>query len=217
MSDIISQSVQRLNAQLPLKARQDRLSQALKALHREVIKSLVTRGRPPNRAEVAALVGESEVDAAIARLGTDDLVVLSEDRREIVGAYPVTTEPTPHQLEVNGQTIHAMCALDAVSVAPMYEIPVEIHSRCRVSGEMVHIKQNGTHILEAAPASVRVGVRWQMPSGDHAAHSMCMEMVFLKDDATAAVWRSGDEDYHSVFTLEEAVQFGEGFFKPLLQ
>jgi hypothetical protein len=217
MSDTVSAAVQRLNSQLPLKHRQDGLSKPLKALHREVIKSLVMRGRPPNRSEVIVLVGEGEVDAAIARLGKDDLVVLSKDRKEIVGAYPVTAESTPHEIHVSGQTIHAMCALDALSVGPMFEVPVEICSTCRVSGESVCIKQDGMRILEATPPSVRVGVRWQMPTGDHAAHSMCMEMVFLKDDATAAAWHGGDLANHSVFTLDEATQFGARFFRPLLQ
>jgi hypothetical protein len=216
MSDIVSQAIQRLSSQLPLKERQDKLSAPMKAVHREVIKSLVTRGRVPNRSEIAALTGENEVDAAIARLGNDDLVVLSKDRQEIVGAYPVTAESTPHEVHVGGHTIHAMCALDALSVGPMYEVPVEICSHCRVSGESVCIKQEGMRVTEATPSSVRVGVRWQIPSGDHAAHSMCMEMVFLKDEATAAIWHGGDLANHSVFTLEEATQFGAGFFRPLL-
>jgi mercuric reductase len=216
VSDAVTQAVQRLNEQLPLKERQDKLSAPLKALHREVLGSLVRRGRPLTRSEVAALVGEDQVDAAIARLGGDDLVVLSQDRREIVGAYPVTAEQTPHEVHVGGHEIHAMCALDAVSVGPMYDVPVEICSRCRVSGEAICIKQQGTRILEAAPPTVRVGVRWQHPSGDHAAHSMCMEMVFLKDDAAASAWHGGDLQHHSVFTLDEAVEFGARFFNPLL-
>jgi len=216
MSNNVSQAVQRLNSQLPLKDRQDRLGEPLKALHREVIRSLVMRGRAPNRSEIAALVGEGEVENAIARLGKDDLVVLSKDKREIVGAYPVTSETTPHEVHVSGQTIHAMCALDALSVGPMYEMPVEVCSHCRVTSEAVCIKQEGMRILEATPSTVRVGVRWQMPSGDHAAHSMCMEMVFLKDDAAAAAWHGGDLVNHTVFTLDEATQFGAAFFRPLL-
>ncbi|MDT3706345.1 MAG: alkylmercury lyase family protein [Thiobacillus sp.] len=216
MPDTLSQAVQRLNSQLPLKDRHDRLSEPLKALHREVIKSLVMHARPLTRSEVAALVGEGEVDAAIARLGKDDLVVLSKDQRQIVGAYPVTSEATPHEVHVNGQILYAMCALDALAVSPMYEVPVEIRSRCRVSGDTVCITQDGMRIMEARPPTVRVGVRWQMPSGDHAAHSMCMEMVFLRDDATAAAWHGGDLDHHSVFTLDEAIPFGARFFKPLL-
>ncbi len=215
--DRLNQAIEHLNQLLPLKARQNRLSASLKALHQAVIQSLVTRGCSLSRSEIAARVGEDKVDAAIAQLGHDDLVVLSADRTEIVGAYPVTCEPTQHALHVSGRTIHAMCALDALSVGPMYQLPVEIRSRCRVSGEPVCIKQDGMHILAATPPSVRVGVRWQMPSGDHAAHSLCMEMVFLKDEAAAVAWHGGDLNRHGVFTLAEAVQFGAGFFRPLVE
>ena len=84
MSESIKSSVLRLNELLPLKARQDRHASVFRALHRAVIVSLVVRGRPPSRAEIAAQVGEMQVDAALARLGNDDLVVLSADRRDIL-------------------------------------------------------------------------------------------------------------------------------------
>ena len=166
MINCVSQAIERLNQLLPLKERQKKLSESLKTLHQAVIQSLVMRGCALSRSEIVARVGEDKVEAAIARLGHDDLVVLSMDQRQIVGAYPVTLETTQHELHVSGHTIHAMCALDALSVGPMFELPVVIRSRCRVSGESVCIKQDGIHILAATPPSVRVGVRWQMPSGD---------------------------------------------------
>lgn len=211
------QAVARLEAQLPLRARTAALPPAWRALRRQVIESLVRRGRPPTRDEIAQQVGAEQVDVAIDALGAADLVVLSKDRRQIVGAYPVTSEATPHLLTVDGQAIHAMCALDAVAVGPMCEARVEIRSRCRVTGDEVRIRQDGDRVVEALPAGVRVGVRWQRPVGDHAAHSMCTEMVFLRDDAAAAEWHRGDLEHHSVFALDEAVAFGAAVFKPLLQ
>lgn len=216
-SSIVDDAVERLARQLPLQARQGLLASDLRRLHQIVIESLVMQGRPPSDGEIVAVVGADQADAAVRRLGGDDLVVLSTDRRSIVGAYPVTTEKTPHQVRVSGHLICAMCALDAVSVAPMFGVPVEICSHCRVTGEFVCIRQDGTRVLEATPAGVRVGVRWQMPSGDHAAHSMCREMVFLRDDAAAAEWGAGDRRNHSVFTLEEAIEFGSRTFRPLLE
>ena len=187
----------------------------LKTLHRTVIQSLVTRGQPPSRAEMAALAGEGHVDAALALLGADDLIVLSADQREILGAYPVTSEITPHEMLVNGHRIYGMCALDSLAVAPMFDCRVEIRSHCRVTGAAVQVEQNGEHILEADPTTARVGVRWQPPSGS-AAHSLCMEMVFLKDNAAAVAWHGGDMRNHSVYTLEQAVVFGARYFRPLL-
>lgn len=215
MSDLVAQSVLRLNRLLPLKARQDRLPPELRELHRAVIRSLVTRGCPPTREEMGVRLGPDQVDGALTRLGVDDLVVLSKDGRDIVGAYPVTSENTPHQIRINGQTIHAMCALDALSVAPMFGVALAIESRCRVTDAEIHIEQEGERIIAARPRTVRVGVRWQAPSGS-AAHSLCMEMVFLQDEQAAERWHGGDLQNHSLFDLEQAVAFGARYFRPLL-
>lgn len=216
MHQSVAPSVLRLNQLLPLKARQDRLPPMLQALHRTVIVSLVARGRPPHRSEVAARVGADQVEQALTRLGDDDLIVLADDRREILGAYPVTSEVTPYEIQVNGHRIYGMCALDALAVGPMFDQPVEIRSQCRVTGAAVYLSQAGERILEAQPPGVRVGVRWQRPSGGSAAHSLCREMVFLRDDNAAAAWHGGELGQHSVYTLEQAVAFGAQYFRPLL-
>jgi mercuric reductase len=74
----------------------------------------------------------------------------------------------------------------------------------------------GSDILAVQPtADVIVGIRWQMPTAV-AAHSMCMEMVFLKDRPTAEAWQAEDKENISLFSLPEAVVFGKAFFSPLL-
>lgn len=216
MSRSVDEAVARLIQQFPLRRRMDELAPAYCELYRVILKSLIMRGCPPGPAEIAELVGAEQAGAAVAALGAADLVVLSEDRHEIVGAYPVTSEQTPHALHVYGHWIHAMCALDAVAVAPMFGTRVDICSRCRITGDEVRITQDGARVLAASPAGVKVGVRWQIPGGPHAAHSMCKEMAFLKDDTAAAAWHLSDFQNHSVFTLDEAAEFGARFFKPLL-
>jgi len=209
-------AVERLTGQLPLKPRQAALPPALAAVHRAVLRSLVERGRPLTRDEIAAMLPDHDVDAALVRLGGDDLLVLAAGSREVVGAYPVTSEPTPHQVTVHGHTIHAMCALDAVSVAPMFGADTVIESRCHVTGTPIRIRQSGDRLLAVEPADdVQVGVRWQSPTGV-AAHSMCLEMVFLADRATGEQWQGGDTDSISLFTVPEAIAFGAAFFLPLL-
>lgn len=165
---------------------------------------------------MADQLGDAEVDTCLKRLADDDLVVMAGDGREVLGAYPVTTEKTAHGIEVLGQRIYAMCALDAVSVAPVFDSVVKITSSCHVTGKPVVIEMHGSDILTAHPSlDVRVGVRWQKPVG-HAAHSMCMEMVFLIDEHTARQWQGGDEMNISLFDLPAAVDFGSAFFRPLL-
>lgn len=215
MEAYVEAALLRLNSQLPLFATQQKLPRELAALHRATLRSLFEKGRPLTRDEAAAVLHSTGVEEAFNLLAANDLVVRSKTANEIAGAYPMTTEPTPHQLVLEGRTVNAMCALDALSVTPMFGGTVEIRSKCRITKEPVAIRQNGTAIEHAAPATVLVGVRWATPCG-HAAHSMCMEMVFLKDADAAEKWHGGDLVNHTMFPLADAVAFGAAFFCPLV-
>ncbi|MCO6411306.1 MAG: alkylmercury lyase family protein [Thiogranum sp.] len=212
----IEQAIERLHSQLPLRARQQALPPDLAEVHRAILRSFIERGRALKSTELASMVPGGDVAGALKRLGDDDLVVLNRDGAEPVGAYPMTLSDTPHRIQVAGHNFHAMCALDALSIAPMYDVEVRIESRCHVTGESISIVQRGMKIIEAHPdREVRVGIHWQNPCGA-AAHSMCLEMIFLRDAETAARWQNGDTENLSVFTLDEAIAFGAGFFKPLV-
>jgi hypothetical protein len=41
------------------------------------------------------------------------------DEERIVGAYPLTSRKTEHQVHVGGKRVHAMCAIDALGVRAM--------------------------------------------------------------------------------------------------
>ena len=212
----IQTAVDRLSSQLPLKARQDNLPPLLKATHQTIMYSLVNKGRPPSQEELVQQLGQEGIEAGLQRLGLEDLVVLDADGKHPVGAYPITIEETPHKISVNGHSIYAMCALDAVSIAPMFGTEVQIDSSCRVSQTPIGVRMRGSEIIDVQPSdNVTVGIRWQIPKVV-AAHSMCMEMVFLKDRQTAKAWQNGDTKNVSLFTLPEAVEFGKRFFVPLL-
>lgn len=209
-------AINKLNQKLPLFARQQALPGKWRQLHRAILNALATTGQVPDRAEMAKIAGKPDLDEAIQRLGSDDLVVLDSTKTIVVGAYPMTVEDTPHHLRINGQPINAMCALDAVSVAPMFGVNVEVDSRCHITHEDIRIHQNGDRIVKALPTNdIQIGVRWQNP-GSCAAHSMCLEMVFLRDRDTALEWQKDDPANISIFGLPEAIKFGTGFFKPLV-
>jgi mercuric reductase len=216
VTDKIDDSVQRLGRQLPLLNRQQALPPGYADIHRAILRALATTGRPLDRSEIAAMLPDGDVDDALARLGGDDLVVLSSDGKEAVGAYPMTTEDTPHQLDIAGVEVNAMCALDALAVGPMFDAGVDVESRCHVTDEPIQLRVEGDRIVSATPsADVRVGIAWQQPCG-HAAHSMCREMIFLVDGKVARAWQGGDTDAKTVFTLDEALDFAGRFFRPLV-
>ena len=211
----IQSAVDRLNSQLPLQARQAQLTPEVKKLHQAILHSLATRGVPPTFEEMTELVGKEQLASALQTLGKQDLIVLNAAGTDVVGAYPVTTEVTPHRLDINSHSIYAMCALDAVSVAPLFDTEVRIASLCHVSGDPIQIHMRSRDVIEANPPNIMIGIRWQMPSGS-AAHSMCTEMVFLKDENTAKQWQGDEIKSISLFSLRDGIAFGMGFFMPLL-
>jgi hypothetical protein len=216
LPDKVQKAIDRLSRQLPLHGRQQALPAEYAAVHRAILRSLATGGRPPGRTAIAAMLSDGAVDEALARLGADDLIVLDAAGREVVGAYPMTTEDTPHHLEVSGVSVNAMCALDALAVAPMFDTSVRVASRCHVTAAPIRLRIEGPAIAAASPSSeIHVGIAWQNPCG-HAAHSMCREMVFIADKAHALNWQAGDVEGKSLFTLAEALDFAGRFFRPLL-
>jgi len=211
----VSADLDHLNQLLPLKARQDALDPVLRDLHRKVLLSFAATGRPLSRAQIAAQHGVDNVDDMLAQLAADDLIVLSADRKEITGTYPFTVEQRVHRVNINGQETYAMCALDALSIAPMCNASTRILSQCHVTDTPVEIQMNADKVLSAMPADVHVGIRWQSTSGC-AAKNLCMEMVYLKDASTAQAWQQQDPENISIYPLDQAVEFGAAFFKPLL-
>lgn len=216
MEGMITAAVERLNKRLPLAARQTTLPEELAGVHRAILRSLAEHGRPLSREEITARV-DGDVDGLLGQLAAADLVVLNADASGVIGAYPMTMEETPHRLRVNGQPVNAMCALDALSVGPMFDADVEISSHCHVTRTPVFIHMQGDAIIDVHPSpAVRVGVHWQ-DSKTCAAHSLCLEMVYLLDEVTALEWQNGDSENISLFTLPEAVEFGAAFFNPLVR
>ena len=212
----MNENLDRLNSLLPLAENQHRLEATLRELHRKILQGFAVHGCPPSREEMATCLGDTPVDAALQQLASDDLVVLSPDRQEVAGAYPFTMDERVHTVSVNGHQSHAMCALDALSVAPMFNATTTVKSRCHVTGDPVEVGMRGETVLSVSPGQPWVGIRWQGPSGC-AAQSLCLDMVFLRDRATAEGWQSQDSGNISILDLPSAVVMGAAFFRPLME
>ena len=215
MSKVSDYILNRLNTLLPLPDRQSALPDALRGVHRTFLRSLVEKGRPPSEEEIGAIAPGGDAFAALWTLGANDLVVLDRSGKPC-GAYPITTERTPHRVLVDGNHIYAMCAFDAVSVAPMFDKHVESWTRCPVTGAEIHIEQKGRQILKIEPgADVQIGVWWRDPRG-LAARNLCPGIMALRDGATATAWQAGRTEDHEFASVEDAVDVALRFFRPLV-
>jgi hypothetical protein len=215
MTPKLEKALNRLQSILPLKKRQDACSTQVKELHRQVIRSFVDKGRILTREEMKHYV--SDLEEAVNVLKERDMVVFTEDG-EPLGAYPFTMEAREHSVQVNGHQVYAMCALDALAVAPMFGLETQIDSRCRVTGDPVSIRMSGNTIMNPVEAGdIHFGIIWGAANASSScADSLCMEMMFLRDGETARQWLAEEPETREVFTLQEAVEFGGRFFSPLV-
>jgi alkylmercury lyase len=215
MTPKLEKALNRLESILPLKERQNACGKQIKELHQKIIRSFVEIGRILSREEMEHYV--DNLEDAINVLKERDMVVFSDNGKPL-GAYPFTMEEREHTVQVNGHRVHAMCALDALAVGPMFERETQIVSRCRVTGDPVCIRQAGSKILNPDEAGdVCFGIIWGAANDDiSCADSLCMEMMFLRDSEITQQWLADDPKNREVFTLPEAVEFGGRFFSPLL-
>ncbi len=167
----VEEGVRRLQEILPLKARQSKLPERQKILHRAILGGFAGNGAPLGAAACRVVLGGENVRRALTHLAGEDLIVLAHDGA-IQGAYPFTTAQTPHRVTLRGHTLNAMCALDALAVAPMFATEAVVDSVCDLTGTLLHVEQSGSEWVTARPTpSIHVGIQWGATEGA-AAHSL---------------------------------------------
>jgi mercuric reductase len=193
-------------------AARDRVRVALLQLYAE-------HGRAPTRGALAKRAGLSEtaVRPLLNELRRRDLVVLDGDK--IVGAYPFTDWDKGHRVTLDGRTLNAMCAVDALGVGAMTGRDIAVASRCRHCGTPVRIatQDRGRALADLVPvaAVAWLSVRYE---GGCAAKSLCTATSFFCSDDHLAAWRREQPADKPGFRLSiaEALEAGRAIFGPSL-
>lgn len=202
----IETALQKLNTLLPLHKRQSTLSVKEREVHQAILTDFVTRGKVPP-------VYDNEI---LCLLDEYDLIVLDKAGGEVTGAYPFSLRTTPHSVKIGKVEICAMCAFDAIAIAPVFNTSTSIKSHCHVTKNTLEISQCGSTVNYIQGSDdLCIGIRWQ-DTGSCAAESLCMEMIFLKDKNTALQWQDSSSD-KTLFSLTEALEFATRYFKPLTE
>ena len=214
-TDKVRAGVKKFKAMLPVRERQIEAGEELGSLHKAILRTFAEKGRPMNDLEIEKIVGKGNAASALKALQAKDLAVLDASGK-LVGSYPWTSEKTKHRVTINGHVVNAMCAFDALATSQMFDTKTRIESKCHVTNDDIVLDQSGTKILSAKPSEdVHFGIIWNSPTGC-CAHSLCTEMVYLKDGKTAEKWAS-ECSQREVYTLKEAVDFSGKFFVPLVK
>ena len=117
--------------------------------------ALLARGKPASPEEIAAISAKSpeEVRAALDRIPSAEW-----DEQGRVAGLGLTLQLTPHLLELEGRTLFAWCALDALLFPILLGRPASIESPCRGTGELVHIEVTSVGIEAVEPPSAVVSI-----------------------------------------------------------
>lgn len=212
MNEQVTAALQRLDNILPLLSGLQSLSAEDAALYCKLLNSYVEQGRTLTRDEAAGQV--NDVEQSLNNIVASKLVVI-DDEGNPSGAYPFTSQEREHKVHINGVTAHCMCALDALAVSPMIARPTVIDSQCRVTGEAIHLEQDGTSFT-GGTTGAWFGINWGAAKDDIVcAESLCMEMMFLANETVAREWLAQSPDTQEIFDLQSAVEFAAAFFVPL--
>jgi mercuric reductase len=190
----------------------DRVRVALLELYAE-------NGRAPTASALAGRAGlrEGTIQPLLIELRHRDLAVLDGDK--IVGAYPFTDGHTGHRVTLDGRTLNAMCAVDALGIGAMTNRDIAIGSRCRRCGTPIRIvtRDQGRALARVEPSTA---VMWQSVHYDFAcaANSLCATTAFFCSDGHLTAWRSARSADEPGFRLsiEEALEAGRALFGPSL-
>lgn len=172
--------------------RESRISAGAHELYRSLVDGFMVDGSIPGLDKTAQL----------RELASEDWLALDDAGRVSV-LYPFSLTSTGIEVVLRGVTRYAMCAIDALGIAPMLGADVEIRTSCPVSGDPLLINVGPSGQVSADPDSVVVLRRRQTG----AAHlSRCAATRFFSSSETAVDWRAAHGEAEDVI-----LSLGEAF------
>ncbi len=174
--------LEKLIEHLPLKKRQNSLKTDERSAYIQILNTLAEQARFPSNKELTLIVPEKRIIAILDELHRQDLI--TKNNNEFTRAYPISTKETAHQVFINDHCLYSMCAFDAVGISDMFNRPVDIHSKCIISKEPIHLRISNKNILITNQSELQVGIHWKTIN-QCAANTFCNDMVFLRDKEVA--------------------------------
>ncbi|MGH3012248.1 MAG: alkylmercury lyase family protein [Gaiellaceae bacterium] len=198
-------------------ARRARLTEAQRELYFWILRGFASEGRPSS-SEVRAAAEQLGLDAedALATLSREDLVHRGAEGT-IAVAYPFSGRPTAHRVRFpSGHEIDALCAIDALGIAPMFGKPIEIESRDPMTREEIVARVAPDGATEWWPESAVVVAGAIRNQGD-ACCGCCAVLNFFASPANAERWLSEHPDIRgNVISMREAAAAGRAVFGDVL-
>jgi Alkylmercury lyase len=194
-------------------ARRARLTEGERALYFWILRRFATHGRPSSR-DIYEAAERLTVDAELGlkTLAREDLVHRGSNA-EITVAYPFSGRPNAHRVRFStGHEVDAMCAIDALGIAPMFGEPIEVDSCDPVSGGEIRARVAPDGTVEWWPESAVV-VAGAIRSQADACRGCCPVLNFFVSPANAERWLAQHPEVRgNMITMHEAAAAGRAVF-----
>lgn len=124
----------------------------------KIMDMVITQGNPVAVDGLKSLpeLNNFNVERIVASLIEKRKIVLDE-QRQIIFVYPVSALPTNHKVTLlDGRTLSAMCAIDAMGVASTIKQDTVVESKCSMCGTPITVKITDGNIVAVDPADTHV-------------------------------------------------------------
>jgi hypothetical protein len=187
-------------------------------VHQAVLRALAQTGGPPETPLLEDAAAPFDAARALAELADGDFLCLGDAGR-ITAAYPFSALPTAHRVQIaGGASAYAMCAIDALGIAPMLGGKAVIQSADSSTGQPVTVTVDGSNSRwHPSTAIVFVGRAGSENAGPSAA-ICCGYTNFFATRAAAAAWaHAHPEMTGGILSQDRAIEAGKQIFGRLLR
>ena len=194
-------------------ARATLVSPAARVVYRVLVGELLTNGQIATPQAIAWQSGLAieEIPDAPAELSSADWIGRVTGG-EIVAIYPFSPTPTPIVVQIDRTERYAMCAVDALGIAPMLGQPVQIRANCPTCQAAIQIAVRPDRIALRHPPSTVV-IRRRSTGPAHMNRCAATRFACSPDHAQAWIDAHGGPD-DVLRSLEAAFREGAELFVP---
>jgi len=207
---IVADALPLLLTEWRMKKRWATIDRQTLSLHRAILDAYLETGAPPDTKELRI--------EQLNDLCDRDLIVM--DGNVITVAYPFSTTPTLHKVEINNITIANVCAIDALGSGAMARKAACVTSQCATCSKdiVIDLGGDGLTVVNTFPAAPRV---WAgiVPISGCAANTQCQSMLMFCNQQHLDDWirLKKQMPVGFDFSVEQAVQVGAAIFRPFFK
>jgi hypothetical protein len=201
------------------RARLEPLSPGERDLYGWILRAFANGTPPaPDALADAASNLDVEVEAALAAFAREDLVHHDPASGAILVAYPFSGIPRGHRVRIDGAIdVEAMCAIDALGIAPMLDRQIEIASRDPHTGSEVWVRLDPGEGAWWEPETAVV-LDGRLHTDGPSFRGCCTALNFFESADTAAAYLRERTDFAGVpISIPEAIEAGRAIFGDILK